>query len=45
MSRRRPTYKAYIADKMCDVEFVQGVIMAAVESGETVEDAVNQQGI
>lgn len=40
MSRRRPTYKAYIADKMRDVEFAQGVIMTAVEDGETVEDAV-----
>ena len=40
MSRRRPTYKAYIAAKMRDVEFAQGVIMAAVEDGEAVEDAV-----
>lgn len=40
MSRRRPTYKAYIADKMRNVGFAQGVIMAAVEDGETVEDAV-----
>ena len=36
MSRRRPTYKVYIADKMRNVEFAQGVIMAAVEDGETV---------
>ena len=40
MSRRRPTYRAYIAKKMRSLEFAQGLVMTAVESGESVESAV-----
>ena len=40
MSRRRQTYKAYLAEKMRNLEFAQGVIMVAVEDGESIDDAV-----
>ncbi len=40
MSRRRPTYRAYIADKMRNLEFAQGLVLVAVEDGASVEDAV-----
>ena len=40
MSRRRPTYKAYLAEKMRNLEFAQGLIMVAVEDGESIDHAV-----
>ena len=43
MSRRRPTYKNYVAAKMRNVEFAQGVVMDEVEGGETVEYAVRME--
>ena len=40
MSRRRSTYKDYLAEKMRNLEFAQGLIMVAVEDGESIDDAV-----
>ncbi|MDE3270246.1 MAG: hypothetical protein OYH77_08200 [Pseudomonadota bacterium] len=40
MSRRRPSYSAYLAEKMRSLEFAQGMIMVAVDDGESIDNAV-----
>lgn len=40
MSRRRMTYDAYIAEQMCDPDFAQEVVLAAIREGKSVQDAL-----